>query len=181
MATLRPTAAVSIVESESFKGASFPGGVVVVRWFTDSQPEEFTTLTRFILAAATAAGGPIDFIAVVSPTTAIPGAALRRAMHDFVTQAHAAIDRTHVVFVGKSGFWQTIARSITTSLMHVVGKHGQVTHEDTVDVAIARLSARRFLDATQLRKAADAEGLLDPDAVRAGRLASVRVAADTRR
>ncbi len=157
--TLPPSGATATLDGENFKAAAI-GGVVFVRWFGDSTADEFLAITAFIRRSASASKRKVDLVGIVSPLNELPSAALREAMARFVVATRESIGATHIVFLGRHGFWQTIVRSIITSLMMVVRKHGDVGVHASVEAAVAPLRISHGYDVADVKSFVESEGLL---------------------
>ena len=164
----------SIIDSDHFR-AVHVHGVVVVWWLSDSRPDEYPPLTRFIVDAAGSAGGKVDLVAVVSPIRSVPNLGLYQALAAFAVGTRTSIDKVYIVFVGPSGFWQTIARSMTTRLMAVAEKYGSVTHQASLEAALGLVCERRDLDAEAMRAVLEPAELVEPSAGESRSLASLRL------
>src|SRR3954469_20598231 len=137
-------ASVGALECASFR-AVLLGPVIAIRWFGTSEPHEIAALTAFIQKAHETTGGKVDLFAVVPTLDMAPPANVREALVAFAKGTRDALEATDVV-LGEGGFWQTIVRSIITSLIILARGHRQTVVHATTDEALARLCDRRRLD-----------------------------------
>jgi hypothetical protein len=140
----------TVLECKSFR-AAFVEGILVVRWFDGAKPEEFPALTNFALESATAHGGKVAHLAIVSPLESVPGPGLLEASMQFGIATRDVFETTHIVLLGHSGFWRTIVRSMVTTVAGVVRKRGYVMVHDSMEAALERLSKVRGLPLAAVR------------------------------
>lgn len=150
--------AVASIRAPSYLAAHYRGALVV-RWSRTSEPGELAPLARFVVDVAREERDPLDLVAIVAPLTSMPAPGLFDAIERFEAATRDCVRSAHLVFVGRSGFWRTIVRSMATRLIVVTGKHGAVTHHPTLDSALRRVCALRGIDVAELREALGVAGI----------------------
>jgi hypothetical protein len=155
-----PPAALGTLECSSFHAVRVDR-IIATRWRGTAEPAEFAQLTAFIQRAKETTGGKVDLFAIVTKLDFTPPASVREAMVAFAKETRDALEATDIVLLGKSGFWQTIVRSIITNLIFVARAHRQTTVHATVDDALAGVCARRGLDRETLRAALVEHAILE--------------------